>query len=562
MVPTGELKEGVYMREMTLTQLEVSGIQDYIFGSNNLKQNIGASELVTQVTTDWVIEILNELGIEHNAIWDEAEQAWRLSTWSEDFPAAQVIYWGGGNALILFAGPPPERAIPFAKALTRTAVKKARGLSLIVGHERLDWDSDAVASVHKQVRRRIAERKLNRRQSVPLPGLGVTANCVFTGLPAVGLDEDNSLIAQSVQHKYQATESGKGRVQRLLQTVSGGFSFTDDFNLMGERGESSYIAVIHADGNGMGKRFGAIADAHPSATDNDNYCCQLRRFSEAVQDKATSALRAMVQLLVNSVDPKNGKFGGAVPFPVDHHGKRVLPFRPIVFGGDDVTFVSEGRLGLFLAAYYLRHLGEGAPLPGKADGEAGEPFYARAGVAIVKSHYPFSRAYELADALCSSAKKKLPTLTPQGAGIALDWHYATSGVILSLGKLREREYRSYTGHSLLMRPVRLDVTAPPTGSKYWRSWDNFAGVTRQFQENSDWYKHRNKIKALREPLRQGGEAVRLFRKNYGLPELPKISGQSMTETGWHSEDCGYFDAIEAMDFFVDLQPKSKQENVL
>lgn len=549
------------MREVTLTQIEVSGIQEYIFGSNNLKQNIGASELVSQATTDWVIEILDDLGIEHNATWDEEEQVWQLSEWAGELLPAQIIYWGGGNALLLFTGLPTEWAIPFTKALTRLAIGQARGLSLVVGHEKLDWDQDAAASVHKQVRRKIAARKLNRQQSVPLPGLGVTANCVFTGLPAVGVDEDRSLIAQSVQHKYQATESGKARVQRLLQSVSGGFPFADDFNLMGERGESSYIAVIHADGNGMGNRFGAIADAHPAAKDNDHYCRQLRRFSEAVQSRATAALRATVQLLVNSVNSKNGRFGGVVRFPVDNDDHPVLPFRPIVFGGDDVTFVSEGRLGLALAAYYLRHLGEGEPLPGKTEGEIGEPLYARAGVAIVKSHYPFSRAYELADALCSSAKKKLPALTPQGSGIVLDWHYATSGVILSLGQLREREYRSQAGHSLLMRPVRLDVAAPPAGSKYWRSWDNFTNVTRQFQENSEWYRHRNKIKSLREPLRQGGEAVRLFRQNYGLPELPEVPGQSMTETGWHSEDCGYFDAIEAMDFYVHLQPKTQQEKM-
>ena len=32
------------MREITLLLVETSGIQEYIFGSNNLAQNIGASE--------------------------------------------------------------------------------------------------------------------------------------------------------------------------------------------------------------------------------------------------------------------------------------------------------------------------------------------------------------------------------------------------------------------------------------------------------------------------------------------------------------------------------------
>lgn len=542
------------MREVTLTQIEASGIQDYIFGSNNLKQNIGASELVTQATTDWVVETLNKLEIAHNAIQDESGQKWRLSNWEPGLPPAQIVYCGGGNALILFSGPPEQHAIPLTKALTRKAVGQARGLSLVIGHQSFDWESQPAAKNHTTLRGIVAERKLNRRQNVPLLGLGVTGACVFTGLPAVAIDEDAHPISQTVQHKRAARDKAHARLSSLLEVVSGDYEFVEDFNLLGERGESSYIAVIHADGNGMGKRFEAIAAAHPAAKDNDAYCRQLRCLSEAVQEKAESALKATVSLLINSFDPRSNKFGEVVPVP-KCDGNDCLPFRPIVFGGDDVTFVSEGRLGLSLAAYYLKKIAEGS-LPGAKEGEMGDPLYARAGVAIVKSHYPFARAYELAEALCASAKKKLPELTPQGKGIVLDWHYATSGVILSLAQMREREYRSQDGHNLLMRPVRLDIGEPPVGSQYWRSWRNFAVVTHEFQESKVWYERRNKVKALRDPLRYGPESVRLFRQNYDLPPLPEIPDQQMSKTGWHGEDCGYFDAIEAMDFYVQLEDKA------
>lgn len=542
------------MREVTLTQIEASGIQDYIFGSNNLKQNIGASELVTRATTDWVVETLNKLDIAHNAVQDESRQSWRLSNWEPGLPPAQIVYYGGGNALILFSGPPEQHAIPFTKALTRKAVRQARGLSLVVGHQSFDWESQPAAKNHTTLRGIVAERKLNRRLNVPLLGLGVTAACVFTGLPAVGVDDD-ALIAQEVRHKYDAQDDAEKRLADLLKQESSGYNYVADFNLLGERDESSYIAVIHADGNRMGERFEAIAKAHPAATDNDAYCMQLRRLSEAVEKKAENALKATVSLLVNSLDFRNSKFGGVVPVPKGNDGTEYLPFRPIVFGGDDVTFVSEGRLGLSLAAYYLGKIAEG-DLPGAREGEIGDPLYARAGVAIVKSHYPFARAYELAEALCASAKKKLPELAPQGKGVVLDWHYATSGVILSLAQMREREYRSQDGHNLLMRPVRLDIGEPPVGSQYWRSWRNFAVVTHEFQESKVWYERRNKVKSLRDPLRYGPESVRLFLQNYGLPDLPEIPGQQMSKTGWHGEDCGYFDAIEAMDFYVHLEDKA------
>lgn len=545
------------MQEFTLTQIEVSGIQDYIFGSNNLKQNIGASELVEKATTNWVVEALVEAEIQHNARCDEMTGICQLADWAEELLPAQIIYWGGGNALILFAGALEEHAKRFTKILTRRVIRDARGMSVVVGHQALDWDSDAISQVHKTLRQLVAKRKLNRRQSTPLLGLGVTAVCDFTGLPAVGVDADGRLISQAVRHKYAAYEK-ENRVNQLLKDVSGGFPLADDFNLLGERGESSYIAVIHADGNKMGRRFEKLADAHPTATDNHHYCHQLRALSEAVKDKSTKALQATVQMLVSSLDPRNNKFGGVVPIPQNNDGNDVLPFRPIVFGGDDVTFVSEGRLGLALTAYYLQKIGEGK-LPGPKAGEEGEPLYARAGIAIVKNHYPFARAYELAAALGDSAKRKLPDLTPEENGIVIDWHFATSGVILSLEQLREREYRSRSGHNLLMRPVRLDIAATPVGSKYWRSWETFVNVTRNFQDNREWDEKRNKIKGLREPLRDGGQSVKLFRKNYDVGLLPDIPGQSMRETGWHGEDCGYFDAIEAIDFYVHLAKEAANE---
>ena len=46
------------MAQNTLLLIEATGIQNYIFGSNELKQIIGASELVQQATQDWVLEEL------------------------------------------------------------------------------------------------------------------------------------------------------------------------------------------------------------------------------------------------------------------------------------------------------------------------------------------------------------------------------------------------------------------------------------------------------------------------------------------------------------------------
>lgn len=67
--------------------------------------------------------------------------------------------------------------------------------------------------------------------------------------------------------------------------------------------------------------------------------------------------------------------------------------------------------------------------------------------------------------------------------------------------------------------------------------------------------------ALRDVLRQGSEATQKFLRNYRikdeqLPTFPECSGQSVTlaREGWLPPGiCGYFDAIEAMEFYISLR---------
>lgn len=543
------------MRQVTLTQLDVSGIQDYVFGSNNLRQNVGASELVYRATTEWVDQILAEKNIR-----------------------GKTIYKGGGNALLLFEGSPDAAAIPFSKALTRHVVRNARNLNLVVDHRTFDYEDKSLAEQHGKLLEQLRERKLARRQDQPLLGLGVTAACDFTGLPAVGVDSIEAgprrLISESVRHKLIYTnpqkppqapsdwQSANDRLHKLLpQVKEAGFEFARDFDLFGEKGESSYIAVVHADGNRMGERFRAIAEEHTILRTQDDtytelnnaYSAQLGNLSREVRTQSEAALQEVIGQLINSWDPETDLFGGVVPVPWKN-GQRHLPFRPIVFGGDDTTFVCEGRLGLTLAHHFLKTLGQNE-LPGATAGQSGDRFYARAGVAVVKSHYPFSRAYELAESLAASAKESMRTRLPDPKkGIVIDWHFSTSGVILPLEEVRKREYRADNGYELWMRPVRIDLGDPPTQSSFWRSWDNFEKVVRAFKNNEDWKDKRNKVLTLREMLRRGEEAVQEFLQNFEQKKLPEIPTQKpMSNGGWAGEACGYFDPIEALDFFVPLE---------
>lgn len=248
--------------------------------------------------------------------------------------------------------------------------------------------------------------------------------------------------------------------------------------------------------------------------------------------------------MIRSICHKNGKnfIGRKNEIELQDN---ILPFRPIVFGGDDATFICDGRLGLDLAAHYLQIFSNHS-LP-----DDGKPAYCRGGIAVVKTHYPFSRAYALAEDLCKSAKeyitKRQQMPYNEGGLTAMDWHFAVSGLARDLKDVRKREYVSVEGDPLLMRPVRLSDP-----KKDWQSWDMFLKVVSEFQsEDGPWSDRRNKIKLLQNALRAGSAGAEQFLKVYnpsGLPEIPKRP--DMTMKGWQGGRCGYFDAIEAMDFLV------------
>ncbi|MEH2030751.1 MAG: hypothetical protein V7K67_13935 [Nostoc sp.] len=82
------------MTQFTITVVDTTGKQNYIFNTNRLRENIGASFLLSKSTKEWVEEILQtNLGVPKNS------QAEPIETSGLD---AEIVYANGGNALIIF----------------------------------------------------------------------------------------------------------------------------------------------------------------------------------------------------------------------------------------------------------------------------------------------------------------------------------------------------------------------------------------------------------------------------------------------------------------------------
>jgi hypothetical protein len=529
------------MTPATLTVIDTTGIQSYIFGSNRLRENIGASHLVEMATGEWVEELINTT----------------VDT--------KLVYRGGGN--VVFRSNSLEKAQNIITDISRRLLVEAPGLEIAVAHKAFDSERDPIGGeegIYNKMMVQLAISKQQRVRSTPLSGLGVTLACRSTGLPAVSFDKDQRPVSAEITAKTQKWLLDKAD-ERLIQTLLPRdaiqeYALSRDLDDLGRTsGESSYIAVVHADGNGMGERFKQLIEQYPDAAQNETCLEAIKKLSGAVEKAGENALqRTVAQMTETFIQPPQNWERETRSFiegmPRSHEtGNPILPFRPLVYGGDDVTFVCDGRLGLTLAATYLREFELAASALPDGKGKV----YASAGVAIVKSHYPFARAYTLAEQLCKSAKKEIRERKIEDTSM-LDWHIAASGILDTLTGIRKKEYTATEG-TLLARPLTLHRSE--RGSTTWRSWEDISALIEVFKTGESWSEKRNKVKALREALREGRKATSRFLGMYALDTLPELdpNRDGLQTTGWDGKYCGYFDAIEAMDMYQPLNQTMKGE---
>jgi hypothetical protein len=406
-----------------------------------------------------------------------------------------------------------------------------------------------------------------------LQGLAVSAQCVSTGGVAsknpldlategsnyydVLLDKyKRNYISSEAFEKIKTAKKANDRLKDEIfkDVIPAGLEIPRELDHLGRtEGEASYIAVVHTDGNRMGKR---ITNFGKTATDNRDWIDKMRRLSKSIHETNLAVLKNTLEVLSNHIKNDTFTASNGETFELtkikEKNGniKTYFPMRPLIFGGDDLTFICDARISLAFTALYLKELLK-KDETGKFKYELkdGEPLYARAGIAIVKSHYPFSRAYNLAEELGKSAKEPINKIDSETKKVAaIDWHVAMSGLLGDLEEIRKREYTVPEG-SLNMRPLSIER------SDEWQTYEVFEKITTDFQNSEDWKDKRNKIKAFRDVLRGGKKQVEKFLTLYSLEsKMPKVPSNvsAIETTGWHENKCGYFDAIEMLDLFYSM----------
>lgn len=529
------------MTKYILTVIDTISIQSYIFRSNRLRENIGASYLIDQATKKWVCQQLSNLKyrIHIPNFKDGNLEAFKPRIHADkERIDAELIYAGGGNTVLLFKT--IDASISLVNALSRKFLEDAPGINIIAAHREFEWGNNAfLRTLNRLISQDLLDKKNQRNFSSPLLGLSVTVSCNSTQLVAIGNasdfnspvddDQDSYPVSREVSKKLLAVQGANHALKEIFSELPKKLEFPYRFDHLGRTvGESSYIAVIHADGNNIGDRFQKYCQAQ---TSDENSIKAIRRLSQSINKAGLKALLEVLREVKRLIVEEKFYLG-------ENH--KYFPFRPLVYGGDDVTFVCDGRLGLVLAAKYLQAF-EAQKV---VDQDVNGSLTACAGIAIVKTHYPFARAYALSEELCAKAKS-FAKRSGNKTFSALDWHIAHTGLMGSVDDIRVREYQN---GRLTMRPIRLNPAI-----NEWQTWPGFCHVVNEFSTSLDWKGRRNKIMALRDVLRREDNSTHQFLQTYrlnSLPEFPEAEAE-LAKTGWLNGRCGYFDVIEVLDYFPD-----------
>ena len=382
----------------------VQGIQKFIFETNRLEEIVGASEIVEYICTELYKK--EDKSSEYN-----------------------VILSAAGNIRII--ADTTTEISELVKEFPKKVSEYAPGISISQAVVECE-DPECSESIAK------LEEKLKEQRNKPIRPIEITALGIErsrrTGKPAskfkkINKSKDKEAIDYATQKKIDESKK-TSLIDKLKKDAIE--NFTKEMEELTHKDHSNWLAVIHADGNSIGKIIQNLKD----------YDIKIREFSDKL-NKVTEIAAKTAFLEVIEEKEKNDK-------------NEFYPIRPIVIGGDDLTVICRADLALdFIKVYLKAFQDEGIKqFSNKIN------LTASAGIAFVKPSYPFHYAVDLAEELCSEAKKKSKQPENVKNGLipaSVSFHKIQSSFMDSYSEIKDRElYAKESSVSFVNGPYFLE----------------------------------------------------------------------------------------------------------
>jgi hypothetical protein len=398
--------------------LELKRVQTFIFEVPRLKAMLGANALVGQTmrhelplllgqqqgaSCPWPAEI---------ALCDLDDPLDRAATDPDDRDDPRALYErgilarDGGHFSVLFDDEPAARH--FLEQAEAVLVERLPG---VLYEARIDPFPEPQA----------AQPQVRHPHETALLDLPVLQVCQETGQgPASKHSTKGRWQSESVRHRLEwggwfydgHTQDIIGLLRAALYPdATLDWREPDDLAQLAAGG---YLALIHADGNGIGKRYKTWRDQAQSSDE---------AVKEAHGEAFFHSMRVAVRRAVVAALGKTFTAPGGV-----------RPYEILMLGGDDLLLACRADQALDFARIYAEELAQYR----LADGQ---PLTVAIGVAIAQKTYPLHRLHELAEELASSAKRLYRALSEEEACSVIDWQVVTQSWFAGVEDARQQSER-------------------------------------------------------------------------------------------------------------------------
>lgn len=423
------------MSKRLLAKYDFRSKQQYIYRTNKVKEIVGASELITQAYSDFfdvlgIAGIHVDNGIAVNGIcpkdkpcaFDSGEMLRYINNPKLPFDPefgddldGKIIYIGGGNLYMLW------RNVTIAETASGILCKMLRenaySLSAICGMTEYSGD---YSSDMKNLNDDFERCKVVSPPFLPTAMLPFTELDRRTSLPVAHKAGKNG--SKHLQPNESVSE--ESFLKRRQYKASHGDKVELLDNMITEKGRESLLAVIYIDGNNMGVRVAREMNPNDNPiTDYTEGVRTIRALSNSIQESFVSVPRKAINEAAKSDERMKDKI------------------RWIVSGGDEITLICNARAALDVVRLYFQALAE-----------TGKENTACAGIAVFHSHFPFAKAYAVAEECCENAKK---LNRRNGSNNSLvDFQFIYAGVTGDLKSMRKQDGR------FMARPYLVSGTVP------------------------------------------------------------------------------------------------------
>ncbi|MFL1706735.1 Cas10/Cmr2 second palm domain-containing protein [Campylobacter sp. MOP7] len=338
--------------------VSVQGIQEFIYKTNKLQEIIGASEIVDWLGREFDLDQTLQNTSKIYAIFDK---------FKKDGLVDQILLNAAGNFRAIVSG--KDKLEKIVLNLPKDIMQNAYGITVSQAAVECK-DNEEYKNVSYELEKRL---KIQRNKpSIPLD----------TSINLMLLSPKTARATYKIEHEERIDISSSQKREAHKVWFDKNRKNNDKFVELKEFSQISNsknkIAIIHADGNGLGVLVKRLSDRI-----NFSNLDEITKFSKAL-DKATKNVFKSAKEKIKEKDYKDS-------------GK----IKNIILSGDDMTAVCSADVALEFTKYFIQEFEKLTAQDSAIEGK----LTMCAGIAYCNEKYPFHYAVELAEALCSVAKK-------------------------------------------------------------------------------------------------------------------------------------------------------------